>query len=265
MDQELPNHLGLLFRSNERTSHYALIKNFERLVSCQLTWRGHLLFICKKCFLYFDGQPTRLGLKVAELLKEHQRYWSAHVSLRTDVLKQKEIRFLHFELTQRTRFTIYADFGHALVPHDANQPLNQISTVQPPAWNSAIARVSWQHSASEPNDVRNIHVLYAYANYVRKDQRDADNGDCVDDDATITTFSKLCLYRGEELEQHLIKSVRGDVQKITEVLYGRRILSYPPQLTEQEEMSFHQATTCHICKKDCIPNASAKNIKVRDQ
>src|SRR5204863_36073 len=182
--------------------------------------------------------------------------------LRTELSEDKEIKFKHYERTQRSRFTIYADFECALVPHDVNQPINPTPIVAPPAWDPANSRGGRQLNAGEPNNIRNVHVPYAYAYYIRDDHRNVNDGDSDVNDPTSNTLSKLRLYRGEDAATHFIKSVRDDVRKIGDILYGQRIPHDPPQLSQQDEDQYQEAAECHICKREF--GLDADNIKVRD-
>ncbi|XP_054270714.1 uncharacterized protein LOC128991659 [Macrosteles quadrilineatus] len=249
-DRELVNHFDLLLITNDVTTHYVWIKSFTRLVSSQLTLRGHRLYICKRCFAHFDNQPTKLGLRGEERLLEHQRYCFNNAPLRTDLAEDKTIHFKNFERTQRSRFTIYADFECALVPLEPEQTIDPSPTVPPPAWDPALARGARRHRPGEMLNARNVHVPYAYAYYIRDDNRNVSEGDTDDNDHTALTFSKLRLYRGEDAAQHFIKSIRDDVQKIGDIVYGQRLPNDPPRLTQVEEDSFREQTVCYICKRE---------------
>ena len=259
--RELPNHFDLLLLTNERTAHYVYITDFERLVKSQISTNEHRLFICKRCFAHFHNTPNKLGLGGAQRLEEHRRYCYKNAPLRTDLSEDKHIKFKQYERTQRPRFTIYADFECALIPRNVDQPINTPTpVVQPPAWDPAAARGARPtYVVNEPNNVRNVHVPYAYAYHIRDDNRDT-AGDSDDNDTT--TFSKLRLYRGEDAAKHFIKSLRDDVRKIGAILYGNRIPRNPIQMTAEEILQHQNATVCYICQREF--GQTGGDIKVRD-
>lgn len=61
-DKELPDHRDL-YITTEHTSHYVYISHFNRLlVRKQLTKHDKSVYICKKCFAYFDNRVARRDL-----------------------------------------------------------------------------------------------------------------------------------------------------------------------------------------------------------
>lgn len=110
--RELPNYFGILVLTNEDKNHF----NFQT------------------SFATFNNQPTKLGFE------KHCQYCYDHAPLYTDESEDADIRLHRPERSQRSRFTIYAEFESALVPIHQEENLDLPPTIPPPAWDPAAIR-----------------------------------------------------------------------------------------------------------------------------
>lgn len=100
-----PIHINLLYITKDDTSHFCLIKNFEKLVHKQITRHKLKIFLCNECFVYFDSDDKRKNHSCARI---------------KTVLPPEgsKIRFKNYERTQKIPIVIYGDFESLLKEYD---------------------------------------------------------------------------------------------------------------------------------------------------
>jgi len=113
-DEEKRFHYDLLYLSNGETNHYALIKNFNKLIRPQLTKAHSSITTCKRCLTHFQG-PKKLAR-----LEDHKKYCNqkfveepakAYVPEKGSTLK-----FEKWEYTYPLHYVAFADFECILEP-----------------------------------------------------------------------------------------------------------------------------------------------------
>ncbi|KAG8227152.1 hypothetical protein J437_LFUL001696 [Ladona fulva] len=108
VDHEMEDHCDLLYLTNDETSHYCRIKNFERLVHLQITKNNNGIYICKRCFVYYHDE---------EKLESHKpncyNNIPAKIALPTE--EDKILKFNKIGHTFRVPYAIYADFESILL------------------------------------------------------------------------------------------------------------------------------------------------------
>ena len=92
--------IDLFFSTNDKFSHYSLVKNFGRFINNQLSFKNTKE--CKRCFNYFGKK---------DLLNEHKKncenYNSAYVKMPE---KDSYLNFQNYKKMFPDPFVIYADF-----------------------------------------------------------------------------------------------------------------------------------------------------------
>ena len=97
----------MLFFSDGDISHYALIKNFSRLVTSQVTKNGHTHHFCRFCLHGFTRK---------NLLDKHVVDCSKHEPQRTELPDDLTLKFRATKKQLRAPFICYADFECTLDP-----------------------------------------------------------------------------------------------------------------------------------------------------
>ncbi|KAJ4449536.1 hypothetical protein ANN_00937 [Periplaneta americana] len=98
-EKELPDHRDLLYISNENTSHYCCITNFNTLVKPQLTAAVRSqIAVCKRCFAYFRHNAFK---SCAERLKDHESVCSQFSAVRSVFPNKEYLSFDHPEFSQK--------------------------------------------------------------------------------------------------------------------------------------------------------------------
>ena len=96
------NAIDLLFISNDETNHYCWIKNFNKLLSMQISKHDGFKFICKRCL-----NPFRLE----SAYNKHRELCNLNDEVRVDMpLPNTHIKFKNQNRSMRVPFVIYADF-----------------------------------------------------------------------------------------------------------------------------------------------------------
>ena len=96
------NAIDLLFISNDETNHYCWIKNFNRLLSMQISNHKETKFICKGCL-----NPFRLETAY----NKHKELCNLNDEVKIDMpLPNTHIKFKNQNKSMRVPFIIYADF-----------------------------------------------------------------------------------------------------------------------------------------------------------
>jgi hypothetical protein len=93
-------HINLLYLSNEKTNHFCLISNLNRLLS-SLTHHEHQIFYCNFCLHRFSKQS---------LLDDHSKYCNMNEPQKIKMPSEKFMHFKNYHFMLKVPFTIYADF-----------------------------------------------------------------------------------------------------------------------------------------------------------
>ena len=98
-DEQRENHIVLLYWSQEELTHYAWVKNLNRLLSHTKT-HGQQTHFCERCFQGFT-RPNLL-LKHSEICR--------HIPVQAVQMVDEEIRFKSWIKSEECLFRVYADF-----------------------------------------------------------------------------------------------------------------------------------------------------------
>ena len=111
--EEYKDHVNLLLISQGEKNHYCLIKNMSRLLSSQVSKKGHKKHFCLRCLNAFGTQ---------ELLDKHKELCGDNEAVR--VKMPEKGTFVHFKNNHRKMdmpFVIYADFESVMRPFHSTQ------------------------------------------------------------------------------------------------------------------------------------------------
>jgi len=99
-DKRQEQHITLLlWQKEEETSHYAWVKNLNRLLSKTKSYRGQTYF-CERCFQ---------GFVRPDLLEKHAETCQ-HFPVQATTMVNQEVKFTSWVKTEPTLFRVYADF-----------------------------------------------------------------------------------------------------------------------------------------------------------
>lgn len=114
-------HVNLLFLDDGANTHYCWIKNFSALVGSQFSKRGHKIWICDGCLVFFR---TELALK------NHLKHGCYKVKCNLPNEKNKILKFTNYPKKERVPFIIYCDFEAILKPLNTCIPDTQFPFTQ---------------------------------------------------------------------------------------------------------------------------------------
>ena len=102
-EKDCQNTIDLFLYEQDGTSHYSLIKNFNRLFKSQITSsKNGEVFICKKCFTHYTKD---------ELLQKHISYCSSNETVAVKMPpKNSMLSFKNYHKQLPIPFVVYADF-----------------------------------------------------------------------------------------------------------------------------------------------------------
>ena len=104
--EEKATHVDILIvKDDSMNTHYCWIKDFEKLVTNQISKNGHKLYICKRCLIHFYNQQS---------LDEHKTYCNKNEPQRVMSPKDDCIEFKNIKCLIEIPFVIYADFESIL-------------------------------------------------------------------------------------------------------------------------------------------------------
>ena len=98
-DQQLQKHVVLLYWGREEQHRYALVKNFNRLLS-RTKSHHEQNFFCQRCFQ---------GFIRPDLLEKHSEI-CRHIPIQAVQVVDEEISFKNWAKTEESLFRIYGDF-----------------------------------------------------------------------------------------------------------------------------------------------------------
>ncbi|XP_074026081.1 uncharacterized protein [Leptinotarsa decemlineata] len=223
--RRLNSHVNLLIITDDSgNSHYCWIKDLSRLVSSQISARGHKKYFCDGCLLYFDNERTLLRHQLNDC--NHISTTTPSTNFRVDKFGKRVpeniLKFENIEKQLRVPFVVYADFESILKPVHTNEP----------------------NPANSYTNRTYLHEPYAFSYLIK----------CSFDDS----ISKFVLYRGADAAKVFVSNLEADVTNIYHK-YLKKVIPMSP-LTDEEEHDFNIAATCGICGE---PFGDG-DIKVRD-
>ena len=125
-DEEKQNHYDLLYVTNDTTSHYCYITNFNALIRSQLTKHHGQIAVCKRCLAYFQGANKD------EKLSLHRKYCNRKTveqpAQYTFPEEGEQLFFKKHHMSQPVDYVAFADFEVMLVPTNVNPEDNTKNT-----------------------------------------------------------------------------------------------------------------------------------------
>ena len=118
-DELLEKHVVLLYWWQKEQSHYAWVKNFNRLLSRVKSVKNQTYF-CERC---------SQGFILPDLLKTHMETCK-HFPIQATTMVDKEIRFKNWAKTEETLFRMYADCECILKEENSEDIYGQTVKVQ---------------------------------------------------------------------------------------------------------------------------------------
>ncbi|KAF4529586.1 hypothetical protein B566_EDAN016543 [Ephemera danica] len=225
-EREKNHHIDLLVLENGKNRHYTYFKNFDRLLSSQLTNYNGVTLICKRCLSHHYSE---------EALPIHKKHCSKFPIARIELPQTKVgedgqpikpvIAFKNVEHSEKLPIVIYADFESYLpkVQGCVNNPENSSTTVV------------------------QEHIPISYGFYVVF---------TLPPEETKDIPLKYQTFEGENAAKYFLEALE-DISKKVSKIYRRK---EPMNLTRDEWRDFHRATTCYLCQKPF----TEENYKVRD-
>ena len=103
-----PHNIDLLYISKEKKTHYCLIKDFNKLVSTQVSKHNGRVFTCRRCLNPFPEE---------ESLKAHMEYCNTNECILTKMPEEgSKVSFKNHRKSEKVPFIIYADMESILKP-----------------------------------------------------------------------------------------------------------------------------------------------------
>ena len=213
------DHLELLYiegknELGEETTHYVLIKDFNRLMFNFTKHKGkkHFCMNCLQCF-YSNASLAKhrvycIAINGVQAIDLPKKYTD-----KNGVERTPSVYFQNHYKSLPVPFSIYADFECIT---------EKISSCQPSDSRSYTQQYQ-KHTACS----------FGYKVVCHYDQEYS--GDVV-------------IYRGEDCIQKFMKCMFEEVQNCQEII--RENFNKPLKMTGEDEEAFQKATHCHICEKN---------------
>ena len=141
-DEEQENHVVLIHWSKGERSHYAWVKNINRLLSHTKS-HNHQMYFCERCFQGFTRQD--LLLKHSETCKD--------IPIQAVEVVHEEISFRNWAKTEECLFRVYGDFECLL--QDCEEGTDKTIKIQ----KHIPCSVAWVLISDHP-EVKNQSFLY---------------------------------------------------------------------------------------------------------
>jgi len=222
---ERRDHTDLLLITKGDITHYVYIKQFELLVSTQLSKRRGKKTTCKRCFCYVCKSLERGG---SEWLREHQLLCNGKdaVKVKLPHPNRANVKFDKIIHQYRIPIVVYADFESTLLPIELLDA-------------DVTRRTRYQ-----------LHQPNSFCLVVKS---------TLDEEhlAEYGLTSEPILYRGEDAATRFVDQLY-DVARKVEQLYGNIVPM--SQLVEEQLRDYDSATLCYLCGNAFTHD----NIKVRD-
>jgi hypothetical protein len=218
--EEKEDHRDLLIVQLEENTHYCWIKNFNRLVSSQVTKRNGAVYICKRCFAHFNK---------AQRLDDHKPYCNIHKVARICMPEIKEIRnddgtitlikpvmeFTKVQNMHKLPFVCYADFEALL--HAIHGPNNNpdVSSTRAYQMHEAMSFSVLVVTSLDPKDAGNVPL-------------------------------QIYTYQGKDAPRRFMEYLK-QVSEMVDEVYNRNI---PIDMDLDDWWDFMEATHCYLCEKE---------------
>lgn len=228
---EKADHRDLLLLKDERTTHFAYIKDFERLVCSQITRHHGRIFVCKSCLTHFT---------VKSAYDRHKLICNTHTPIRVEMpdKSNNELKFINFKHKQQIPFVIYADFEALLLKATICENCSKTTC------NSENCVVKYQNKTK--NKINTIQV-----------QRHEPMSFAYKVVNTLGLKSDPVIYRGADAGRVFIERLRDEALHIKDIYDNKLPIN---NLTDEEITKFNCSDKCHICEK----TFEEIDIKVRD-
>jgi hypothetical protein len=222
---ERRDHTDLLLITKGDISHYIYIKDFEALVSKQLSKNRGKKTTCKRCFCHIY-KPFGRGGK--EWLLEHQRLCKGNSEVRIKLPHPSRayVKFDKIHHQYRIPVVVYADFESSLLPLEHQE-------------DDTAKRSKYQ-----------LHKPNSYCLMIKSTLSE-------DHLQRYGLSSTPKIYRGEEAAQKFVDDLYIIAGKVEEMY--RHVTPMTP-MTDEEVRRHHSATTCYLCSSAF----TLDNVKVRD-
>ena len=196
-------------------NHYCVVKDLSKLVSSQLSKKGHGKDMCLRCLNAF-GRLTKeeKELKKRSLLEIHEELCSDQKLQHSIYPKPGETtKFRNVERLHDVPFAVYADFESFMEP---------------------VQYAEQDPSKSFTNQYQN-HIPSGFC-YVIK---------CMDESVYPTkTVLKTASYEGEDMGKAFVDSLTEDLKPVYEILRNPK----PMCMNDSEKSKHEKAKECHACK-----------------
>ena len=213
-------------------NHYCVIKDLSRLVSSQLSKKGHGKDICLRCLNVFGrlAEREREDPEKKSPLERHTEVCSGQKLQHTAYPKPGDIvRFRNYERLHDVPFVVYADFESFVFPLDVEDedPTRSYTT-------------KYQS-----------HVPSGFCYTIK----------CVDETVYPTrTVLRTASYEGEDMGKLFVETLSEDFEPIYEILKTPR----PMIMSESEKDRHEKSENCYACG-DAFGTAKGKKVtKCRD-
>ncbi|KAF4518575.1 hypothetical protein B566_EDAN015733 [Ephemera danica] len=213
-ETEKEDHRDLLIIQDAENTHYTFIKDFNRLVSSQVTKRNGTVFVCKRCFTHFNEDEEKL-IAHRELCSQKDavriRMPEPKVEHNGQVTEPKA-EFNRVQHQHKMPFVAYADFESILL------------SIQGADYNPKVSSTR----ATQLHEAMSFSVLIVSS---------IEN---VDD---VPLQPKV--YRGKDAPLKFMEYMKDVSEKISKV-YDRNI---PIQMEDDDWCDFMLSTHCYLCNK----------------
>ncbi|XP_063419676.1 uncharacterized protein LOC134704824 [Mytilus trossulus] len=272
-----PTHVDLLFLTREGKQHYCWIKSLSRLLSSQISERGHELFFCRRCLSHFSRQ---------DILDEHMEYCSKKDAVRIEMPEEgTTIAFHSIKKMMRVPFAIYADFECFTEKLDTCQPdpshsyTNAYQLQRPSGF---CYHVKYAHGdykdpvvyCGEDAAKKFVQCVEEEVQAIAKLYKENKPMELTDDDKVSFAESTHCHICGDELGEDKVRDHDHLTGKYRGAAHNQCNLDF--QLPKHVPILFHNLSgyDAHIFVKElghtegkinCIPNTDEKYISFSKQ
>ncbi|XP_072033379.1 uncharacterized protein [Amphiura filiformis] len=113
-DRDCQREVDLLLISDKKKQHYCVVKSLSRLLSTQVSKKGHARHFCRRCYASYTSK---------ERLVAHTDLCRLHESVRIEMPEKGSVQeFKNHFRSQNVSFVVYADFESFTKPIHTRQP-----------------------------------------------------------------------------------------------------------------------------------------------
>ena len=201
------HNIDLLYISNEKKNHYCLIKDFNKLVSSQVSKHNGRVYICRRCLNPFPKE---------ESLKTHEEYCNTSECIKTNMPeKGSKIIFKNHWRSEKVPFIIYADMESILKPiekcdSDPEKKYTQKYQKHEPISFSYYIKCSYKNNTLEPRSYTEVDAMKKFIEWLEKDVKTLANipsAEMIFDKEEAERFNKVteCWICGGELGEDKVR------------------------------------------------------------